>query len=38
MKTLIALLALALLVFPMLGGIKRLRRLPPRDAPGPDEP
>ena len=36
MKTLIALLALALLVVPMLAGIKRLRRLPPRrrDAPG----
>lgn len=35
MKTLIALLALALLVVPMLAGIKRLRRLPPRrrDAP-----
>ena len=35
MKTLIALLALALLVVPMLAGIERLRRLPPRrrDAP-----
>ena len=35
MKTLIALLALALLVVPMLAGITRLRRLPPRrrDAP-----
>ena len=29
MKTLIALLALTLLVVPMLAGIKRVRRLPP---------
>ena len=31
MKTLIALLALALLVLPMLAGIRRMRRLPPRE-------
>jgi hypothetical protein len=29
MKTFIALLALTLLVLPMLGAIRRLRRLPP---------
>jgi len=31
MKTLIALLALALLIVPMLAAIRRLRRLPPRN-------
>ncbi len=30
MKSLIVLLALALLVVPMIAGIQRLRRLPPR--------
>lgn len=35
MKTLIAVLALAVLVLPMLAGISRLRRLPP---PRRDEP
>ena len=30
MKSLIALLALALLVLPMLAGIRRMRGLPPR--------
>jgi hypothetical protein len=31
MKTLIAMLALTLLIVPMLAGIARIRRLPPRD-------
>ena len=31
MKTLIALIALALLVLPMLAGIRAMRRLPPPD-------
>jgi len=30
MKTFIAVLALALLILPMIAGIQRLRRLPPR--------
>ena len=31
MKTLIALIALTLLVLPMLAGIRRMRRLPPSE-------
>ena len=37
MKTLIALLALALLVLPMLAGIRRMRKLPPPDKRREDE-
>ena len=36
MKALIAVLILALLVLPMLAGIRRLRRLPPPER-GPEE-
>jgi hypothetical protein len=39
MKSLIAVLALALLVLPMLAGIGRIRRLPrPRDQDAEDSP
>lgn len=37
MKSLIALLALALLVLPMLAGIRRMRGLPPRRPDQDDE-
>jgi len=37
MKAFIAIMALALLVLPMLGAIRRLRRLPPPDRRDEDE-
>lgn len=38
MKALIAILALTLLILPMLAGIRRMRRLPPRDREDPPTP